>query len=236
MAKKFNGYVKDNHKSNTGTFYTPQLWVNDAHKTLNHYLGDDWKDEYTVWDCSAGQGQLTRDHEFKNLFLSTLEQDDLKELKKQKAISFNYNFTDYIDSDSDDIFDAKKDEPIPNKLKKSLKKDKMLFLINPPYVLIKDGTKSTVHKAMKQDKLGFPSGQLYAQFLYKIAKYQEINKDITVACFCPPLYMTGSSFNTFRTFWYEHFYYKYGFMFCASEFGLSKLWGVSFILWMPKCY
>jgi hypothetical protein len=41
-----------------GAFYTPRIWVELSQKYIADVLGANWQDEYYVWDCAAGTGNL----------------------------------------------------------------------------------------------------------------------------------------------------------------------------------
>ncbi len=117
-----------------------------------------------------------------------------------------------------------------------------LFFINPPYgrasgqnkfgSIAKNERTNMVAQNMKKEKYGNASSQLYAQFLYKISKFQEINKNIKVAVFAKSLYKTGGSYNKFRAKFYNLFQYKRGFLFNAKHFSdTADNWGVDFSIW-----
>lgn len=223
-----------NHRD-TGTFYTPTIWVQEAHQMISDKFGKNWKEEYTVWDCAAGQANLTRDYNFKELYLSTLEQKDINTINSNKyknTIAFKYDFVNEVGINN-----------VPDSLKKVLNSSKkVLFFINPPYVVSrflgnnkKKLTNSAIRLEMNRHKLGFASRQLYAQFLYKILLLKEKYNNIDICIFAPPLYLTGQSFKNFRKTFYSNFEFIDGFLFQASNFkGLSPLWGISFILWKNK--
>lgn len=86
--------IEDLDRRRHGDYYTPSIWVDEAHKLLNKNLGDNWKDEYMVWDCAWGTGNLTRDYRFKDLYCSTLYQEDLNigERYNKNAVKFQYDF------------------------------------------------------------------------------------------------------------------------------------------------
>lgn len=69
--------MDDDIKRRQGVFYTPVIWVNEAHKMISESFGDDWKEKYVVWDPAAGTANLTRDYKFKELYISTLNQSDI---------------------------------------------------------------------------------------------------------------------------------------------------------------
>lgn len=44
--------LEDTDRRRKGDFYTPSIWVDEAHKLLDKNLGENWRDEYMVWDCA----------------------------------------------------------------------------------------------------------------------------------------------------------------------------------------
>ena len=98
-----------------------------------------------------------------------------------------------------------------------------MFLINPPYATpningnnseSKEGiSDTTTSKGMKSDDWGSSSQNLYSQFIYRITKFQERNKNIKLGVFCPPLYLSGGSYEKFRTNFLANFVYRKGFLF-----------------------
>jgi len=77
--------IEDTDRRRKGDFYTPSIWVDEAHKLLDRNLGENWRDEYMVWDCAWGTGNLTRDYNFADLYCSTIHQEDLN-IAKNKLI------------------------------------------------------------------------------------------------------------------------------------------------------
>lgn len=227
-------------KKRQGVFYTPKKWVDRAHHRIVQDFGKNWKDEYIVWDCSCGSGNLTNGYKFKELYMSTLEQADIDSIAcNPEAVKFQYDFLN--DGADEDMFD---DSFLPEGLEEAIYSGKkILFFINPPYATACNaGTKLGDHKAgvgdtktgaeMKRNGWGACSAQLYAQFLYRIYTYQRVNKNISIAVFCPPSFMAGGSYKDFRKNFFLEFGFKSAFLFQASEFeGLSPLWGISFSTW-----
>jgi len=229
--------LEDTHRRRTGAFFTPDIWVEEAHKMIAEQFGEDWKEEYVVWDCAAGTANLTRGYKFKELYISTLDQSDINTIKdcgyNSEATTFQYDFLNEVGINS-----------VPDGLKKAFKDGKkVLFLINPPYGTAnnlgkdvgnhKAGTAITVmNETMKQNKVGSSSQQLYAQFMYKIVLLKQDYSDVVLSIFAPPLYMTSSSFDGFRNYFYNDFKFKSGMLFQASHFADVKAqWGVSFTTW-----
>jgi len=85
-------------RTRQGAFFTPKLWVDEAHKEIEKQFGKDWRNENIVWDCCAGTGNLFRDYDFKDLIVSTLSQDELDLLNKQGYVdAFKYDFLNPTD-------------------------------------------------------------------------------------------------------------------------------------------
>jgi hypothetical protein len=84
---------------------------------------------------------------------------------------------------------------------------------------------------MKSDKWGASTQNLYAQFLYRITKYQEINKNIKIGIYCPPLFLSGGSYKKFRERFFKQFGFEKGFLFESCHFSdVAKNWGISFTI------
>lgn len=241
--------VEDDSRRRQGAFFTPTLWVAEAHKMLDAELGANWRETCIVWDPACGTGNLTRDYNFGSLILSTLEQSDVDVIREQGynpgANLFRY---DFLNDDSSPFFTETNTLPdsVDKMLREAAKAGKRLvFLMNPPYGTANNaGTEEGDHKAgialtavntqMKEGKIGASSQQLYAQFMYRSAKLAEVYgfKKVTVALYSKPTFVCSGSYKPFRTFWYGKFSYRSGMLFQASHFAdVSGRWGVSFTLW-----
>ena len=226
--------VEDTVRRNKGEFFTPTPFVDLAHSYISETFGEDWKERFVVWDNSAGTLNLTRDYGFKELYISTLEQSDIDTANQMgynpEAVKFQYDFL------NDD------DEKMPEGLRQAITSGKeILFLINPPYARsgangeinkVEQGISDTVvGSKMKSEKWGACSANLYAQFLYRITKIQEINKNVKIGIFCPTLFLTGGSYLNFREKFFNAFKYEKGFLFEASHFSdVAQGWGINFAL------
>ena len=74
--------VIKNHRERKGSFFTPKIWVDLSQKYLADVLGENWQDEYYVWDCAAGTGNLLNGLTNKyNIWASTLDQQDVDVMK-----------------------------------------------------------------------------------------------------------------------------------------------------------
>jgi hypothetical protein len=69
--------MEDTDRRKSGDFWTPTKWVDYAHQRLDETLGDNWRNEFVVWDNCAGTCNLTRDYKFKELYISTLFDSEL---------------------------------------------------------------------------------------------------------------------------------------------------------------
>jgi hypothetical protein len=241
--------VEDDARRRQGAFFTPQIWVDEAHRMLEAELGQGWRDECIVYDPACGTGNLTRDYTFKDLILSTAEKPDVEVIKEQGynpgASVFAY---DFLNDDSSPFFDGKNVIPdaVDERLRAAAKAGKRLvFFMNPPYGTANNaGTVegdskagialTSVNAEMKRVKIGGASQQLYAQFMCRCTRLAETYgfAKVTTAVYCKPTFMCSGSYKGFRDFWYKRFQYKTGMLFQASHFAdVSGAWGISFTVW-----
>lgn len=234
--------IDDYERRMRGAFFTPKIWVDEAHYQISNVLGENWKEEYVVWNCACGVGNLTRDYVFSQLYCSNVEDTELEIMKNAnispEAEIFNYDFLGGMINE----FNS---DGIPKTLYNHLKdrKKKILFFINPPYAdngsdgraeSAKDNKKyiseTEIKKSMGDDNLRSASRNLYVQFLYKIMKIkEEFNSDVTIAIFSPIKFLTGASFKKFNELFLNNFKITYQFMFNSKYFnGCSDRWGVGF--------
>jgi len=246
--------IEDDARRRQGAFFTPDLWVAEAHKSLTEVLGANWRDECIVWDPAAGTGNLTRDYKFTDLIISTAEKPDVAVIKAQGynhgAEVFQYDFLN-PEVWSPFFEDAGSVNEIPERARKRLLDaakagKRLVVLMNPPYGTAgetnttccqndKAGIATTVvNGLMKKAKLGAPSQQLYAQFMYQSSRlavqYGFIKH--TIALFSVPTFMSSGSYKPFRHWWYGRYHNKAAFLFQASHFAdVSGRWGISFTVW-----
>jgi hypothetical protein len=228
--------VEEETRRKKGEFFTPTAFVDLAHSYISNTFGEDWKERFVVWDNSCGTMNLTRDYKFNELYCSTLEQSDIDTANQMgynmEATKFQY---DFLNGDYD---------VLPERLRTAIDSGKeILFLINPPYQdgselsinegdsSLKNNVQTKMNKEMLDNGWGKCSKQLYAQFLYRITKFQEINKNIKIGLFSPPLFISGNSYDNFRDKFFKLFKYEIGFLFKASHFSdVANNWGISFTL------
>lgn len=240
--------IEDTDRRNSGDFFTPTIFTDFAHKMISEQLGENWKDEYVVYDMAAGSGNLTRDYRFGELYCSTLFESELEIGKRynQEATKFQFDFLNDYFPMKGDLHNT--DSKVPAGLIKALKENrKIVFLLNPPYGTSAnkfgaDGTdkkniaKTAINEIMLKDGIGACSQNLYAQFLYRISIIKR-NYNLTnlyIGLFSPSLFLSGGSYKKFREQFLSDFGYMGGFLFCASEFAdCASNWGINFTMW--KC-
>ena len=207
----YQRYILDRHdllvpqdiREVKGSYYTPERWVRKAHEYLEAVLGENWQDEYFIWDCSAGSGNLLRGLTNKyNIFASTLDDSDVKVMHDAIAegrlnlVAQNVFQFDFLN----DGF-----EKCPESLRAILadeqKRKRLVLLNNPPYkdVTTADGTlmsNSLIHDRYTK-QLSVANRELFAQFLARM--YFEIPSS-TLAVFSTLKTLQGSDFSGFRAY------------------------------------
>ena len=238
--------IEDTNRRNSGDFWTPTVWVDYAHKMISEQLGDNWKDEYIVWDCACGSKNLTRDYRFKELYCSTLFESELEIGKRYnpEATSFQFDFLN--DELEAGLFGESK---VPTGLLEALNQNKkILFFINPPYGApgkssendkgvggVTSGMCNTnMATIMRKNKIGKCSSNLYTQFLYRIMLIKQLYNltNIAICIFSPKSFLTSSSYSIFRKEFLNNFKFCKGIQFQASNFAdVSNSWAISFTIW-----
>ena len=127
--------VPQDIRERKGSFFTPKKWVELSQKYLADVLGENWQDEYYIWDCCAGTGNLLNGLvNPRNVWASTLDKADVDVMKDRIANGWamfeNHVFQfDFLNDDFDkcpkELFDILTDEE---------KRKKLVIYINPPYV------------------------------------------------------------------------------------------------------
>ena len=159
-----------------GSFFTPQQWVELSQKYLANALGEDWQEEYYVWDCAAGTGNLLAGLTNKyNIWASTIDQQDVDIMHDRinNGANLLHDHVFQFDFLNDDFLPKSKGGKIPDNLYKIItnpeERKKMVIYINPPY---KRGL-GVAYTKMHKVEMGEAKDELYIQFLYRI--YKEIN-------------------------------------------------------------
>ena len=197
-----------------GSYYTPECWVRLSQEYLAKVLGEDWQDEYYVWDCAAGSGNLLRGLTNRyNVYASTLDDSDVKvmhdaidsgrlNLVRSNVFQFDFLNDGYIEKDGQLMSDLENCKKIPESLRKIIanpeKRSKLVVYINPPYKEIA-GKSVGVNLNQAHDiyasRLAVANRELFAQFLMRI--YYEI-PSCYIGVFSTIKSLYGSSFDKFR--------------------------------------
>jgi len=82
IIKRRDLLVPQDIRERKGSFFTPRQWVELSQNYIADVLGEDWQDEYYVWDCAAGTGNLLAGLTNKyNIWASTLDKADVDVMK-----------------------------------------------------------------------------------------------------------------------------------------------------------
>lgn len=234
--------VPSDVRERKGAFFTPKIWVEKSQEYLAKALGQDYQEDYIIWDCAGGTGNLLNGLTNKaNCFLSTLDSNDVaivKELAAANKLNLLENHVFQFDFLNDDFKSAPKS--LQEILNDKEKRKKLIIYINPPYA--EAGNKAKMsgtgeHKAKVarnnkthetyKDLLGSGSNELFAQFFMRI--YMELDGCI-MASFSKLKYLNSSNFKKFR----EVFKAKFleGFMVPADSFDNVKgQFPIGFLVW-----
>ena len=224
--------LEDTTRRRQGAFFTPTKFVDFAHRMIEKELGENWRDEYVVYDCCCGSLNLTRDYRFKELYCSTLDKGELELGSRYNPEATKWRM-DFL-NDGDECFDKG--------LIRAFEQNKpIVFFINPPY-----GTACNQYKAnktnsnntdirgdMNKEKFG-GSENLQHQFMYRITKlvqkYHLTNAYF--ALFSNPIWLSGSKQGKFLKNFSSQWECKDAYLFQASHFAdVSDAWGISLTLW-----
>jgi hypothetical protein len=189
--KEFQDYIIERRdllvpqdiRERKGAFFTPRIWVELSQKYIADYLGEDWQEEYYIWDCAAGTGNLLAGLTNKyNIYASTLDQADVNVMHERIEHGANLLEKHVFQFDflNDDF--TKLPSSLQDIINDPEKRKKLIVYINPPYAeapdrnFNKDG-KVGVEQSYVNKKystlLGQGNRELFAQFLIRI------NKEIT---------------------------------------------------------
>ena len=239
--------VPQDIRERKGSFFTPQIWVELSQAYLAQALGETWQDEYYIWDCAAGTGNLL--HGLVNkyrIWASTLDQQDVDTMYERIRSGANL-LKDHVfqfDFLNDDWLPQSQGGKIPDNLYDILtnpqKQAHLVIYINPPYA--EATTARTVtgtgqnkpgvtihHKAHQilQPKIGNAANELFALFMGLI--YEKL-PNCTLALFSTLKFIQGSNFRQFR----EYFQAKFlkGFVVPAYTFdNVQGKFPIAFTIW-----
>ena len=201
--------VPQNIRERKGAFYTPQIWVEKSQEYLAKVFGENWQDEYYVWDCCAGTCNLLAGLTNKyNVWASTIDQPDVDivhELIANNEFNLLAKHVFQFDFLNDDFRDLPKG--LRDIINDPEKQKKLIIYMNPPYAeggssKQMSGTgayKTGIEKNKTHDKyhsqMAGANREKFAQFLMRI--YCEI-PNCKIAHFSTLKSLTGSHFRVFR--------------------------------------
>lgn len=197
--------VPQDVRERKGSYFTPLIWVELSQKYLTETFGENWQDEYYIWDCAAGTGNLLAGLTNKyNIWASTLDHQDVEvihdrikngaNLLDDHAFQFDFLNDDFI--------------KLPLSLQKIInnpeKRVKLIIYINPPYAEVssigikgKAGVNKSKSHDKYSDKIGTAGREIYTLFLARV--YDELN-GCYIAEFSKLKALQGSAFRNFRSF------------------------------------
>lgn len=233
--------VPQDIRERKGAFFTPRQWVELSQKYLTDYLGENWQDDYYIWDCAAGTGNLLAGLTNKyNIYASTLDQADVNVMHERidrganllKSHVFQFDFL------NDDF--SKLPQSLQDIINDEEKRKKLVIYINPPYA--EATTASTVtgtgenkggvttdfkFTELIKPKIGNASNEIFALFMAKI--YEEI-PDCIIGQFSKMKFVNGSNFKKFKEYFLAE--YNGGFIVPADTFDNVKgNFPIGFTIW-----
>ncbi|HEH5405148.1 TPA: hypothetical protein SHC81_001592 [Campylobacter coli] len=254
IIKRRDLLVDQDVRERKGAFFTPRIWVDKACEYLSKTFGEDYEEEYYIWDLAGGTGNLLANFtNKKNIFCSTLDKADIDviyerikngaNLFENHVFQFDFlndEFFDEVDDKGKIIQKSKLPLNLQEILKDENKRKKLIIFINPPYAEAATSTQITNTGKNKEkvarenricekykDILGKANNELFTQFFIRI--YCEIEGAI-LASFSTLKYVNSTNFIKFR----ESFKAKFlkGFMVPADTFDNVKgNFPIGFLIW-----
>ena len=233
--------VPQDVRERKGSYFTPQVWVELSQEYLNDIFGDDWQEEYYLWDCAAGTGNLLHGITNKyNVWASTLDKQDIDVMNDRidnganllKSHVFKFDFLN-------DSFD-KLPEKLRDIINDPVKRKKLIIYINPPYA---EATSSKTVTGTGKNKKGVAkkhaaaakykkqiksaANELFALFMARV--YDEIPGSF-LAIFSKLKFIQGTNFRSFKSFFRAS--YLGGFVVPAKSFDNVKgKFPIAFTIW-----
>lgn len=233
--------VPQDVRERKGSFFTPQIWVELSQKYLTDVLGEDWQDEYYVWDCAAGTGNLLNGLTNKyNIWASTLDKQDVEVMKDRIKNGANL-LEDHVfqfDFLNDDF--SKLPKPLQEIINNPEKRKKLVIYINPPYAEATSATTVTGTGENKvgvatdnkiseyfNSKIGNASNEIFALFMSQV--YDKLGEAF-LGIFSKMKFIQGSNFHKFKDFFLAK--YLIGFVVPADTFDNVKgSFPIGFTIW-----
>ena len=182
IVNRIDLLVPQDVRERKGSFFTPAIWVEKSQQYLSDVLGENWQDEYVVWDCCAGTGNLLAGLTNRyNIYASTLDQQDVdvmrERIKGGASLLDSHVFQfDFLNDSFDKLPQGLRDIVADPERRK-----KLVIYINPPYAeagttKAKTGTGENktgvaiAHAVSDKYKvcIGAAANELFALFLMRI--------------------------------------------------------------------
>lgn len=247
--KEFQDYIIERRdllvpqdiRERKGAFFTPRIWVELSQKYLTDHLGENWQDDYYIWDCAAGTGNLLAGLTNKyNIYASTLDQADINVMHERIDHGANLlkNHVFQFDFLNDEF--SKLPQSLQEIINDPEKRKKLVIYINPPYAEATSsktvtGTSenktgvSTNYKINDyfKPKIGAATNEIFALFMAII--YEKLQGCI-LAQFSKLKFINGSNFKKFNNFFLAE--YVNGFVVPASTFdNVTGKFPIGFTIW-----
>jgi hypothetical protein len=247
--KEFQNYIIERRdllvpqdiRERKGAFFTPRQWVELSQKYLADYLGENWQEEYFIWDCAAGTGNLLAGLTNKyNIWASTLDQADVKVMHERIAHGANLLESHVFQFDFLNDEFTKLPQGLQDIINDEEKRKKLIIYINPPYA--EATTAKTVTgtgenkvgvttnfkiKEQLNSKIGNASNEIFALFMAVI--YEKMQGCI-LGQFSKVKFVNGSNFIKFKEFFLAE--YVSGFAVPAETFDNVKgSFPIAFTIW-----
>lgn len=234
--------IPQNLRQYQGAFFTPPQWVQKSQEYLAEELGDNWQQEYYVWDCCAGTGNLlyglTEKHRVWASDLSSGFVQVMKERIRENSLNLYDDHVFKFDFLNEPFSNLP--QGLQNVINDPEERKKLVIYINPPFVEAadqktvqstgknkKDVAVSTVAYKKYAPHIGIAGRELFAQFLAKIS---EELKGVILGNFCTLKLLQGPSFMKFR----NYFHAKLCNMFVVPSYTFDNVDGrfpVGFFIW-----
>lgn len=249
--------VPQDIRERKGSYFTPRIWVDLAQQYLASVLGENWQDEYYVWDCCAGTGNLLAGLSNKyNIYASTLDKSDVDVIQERirnganllsdHVFQFDFLNDGYIDGEHGLESKLASSNKLPDSLKDILldpqKRKKLVIFQNCPYAeqgnrkVINDSSNTEQHKEKVAKTrchdyysamVGPAVRDLYIQFLLR--EYDDI-PGCKIANFSTLKFVCSQNTIKFRERWQAK--YLGGFICDSSSFDNVKgHFPIGFTIW-----
>ena len=184
-ASKYHEYIINRRdllvpqdiRERKGSYFTPQIWVQKSQEYLADVLGEDWQDEYYIWDCCAGTGNMENGLINKyRVWASTIDQSDVDIMKERAKNGANLLESHIFQMDFlNDSFKDKCPADLQEIINDPEKRKKLVIYINPPYGegdsrigKGRSGIAVSKIQAKYSDKMGYSKREMFIQFMTRI--------------------------------------------------------------------